>query len=63
MTLTKAREQAFAMTKPQQDRILRRFDRAGRAGLQPTAAFILAVMQERAAIYANFPPHNPTKGA
>jgi hypothetical protein len=58
LTLTKARFHALTMTKPQLNRVVRRFDRAGRAGMTPTNAFILAVIQERAAIYANHPPRD-----
>jgi hypothetical protein len=56
MTSAKACAYALAMTKPQQARVLRRFERAGRAGWPPEKAFILAVLQERAAIYSNLPP-------
>lgn len=58
MTLEKAEACALAMTKPQKARVLRRFERAESAGLPGPTAFILAVLQERAAIYANLPPCN-----
>lgn len=59
MTLHEANIIAHAMTKPQRARVLRRFDRAGHAGLPPETAFISAVLQERAAILANLPPRDP----
>lgn len=58
-TFDKAKSYAAAMTDAQLTRVVRRFDRAEKAGHPPMTAYILAVLQERAAIFANLPPRDP----